>query len=78
MPRKKKKRLLLHREWCKGCGICIAFCPTQVLALDGDDKCSIANEAACTECRLCELRCPDFAIELVPLPAEAAGGEEAP
>jgi 2-oxoglutarate ferredoxin oxidoreductase subunit delta len=76
MAKKKETRLLLHREWCKGCGICIAFCPTHVLALDGEEKCIIADEPSCTGCRLCELRCPDFAIELVPSPAEAAEGED--
>ena len=76
MPKKKKKKLQIHREWCKGCGICVAFCPTQVLVLDEDGRSSIADESVCTECRLCELRCPDFAIELVPLPAEAPEGEE--
>jgi 2-oxoglutarate ferredoxin oxidoreductase subunit delta len=77
MPRKKKKQLVLHREWCKGCAICVEFCPTHVLALDADGKVTIADEAACTECRLCELRCPDFAIALEPLPDEAGAGEEA-
>lgn len=78
MPKKKKKKLVIHREWCKGCAICVEFCPTQVLALDDEGKNTIANDAACTECRLCELRCPDFAIELVPLPAEAPAEEATP
>lgn len=64
MPRKKKK-LLLRPEWCKGCLICVEFCPTQSLALDEESKITVVNEAACTACGLCELRCPDFAIELV-------------
>jgi 2-oxoglutarate ferredoxin oxidoreductase subunit delta len=71
MPRKKKKHLVLHREWCKGCSICVEFCPAHVLALDALEKISVVDEGACTECRLCELRCPDFAIELVPLPPQA-------
>lgn len=48
---------------CKGCRICIEFCPAHVLALD--KKRLIATVSAmekCIACGLCELRCPDFAI----------------
>ncbi len=64
-PRKSKKRLLLRPEWCKGCLICVEFCPKQVLALDANQKITAPNEEACIACGLCELRCPDLAIELV-------------
>ena len=65
--KKKTMRLLLRPEWCKGCLICVDFCPKGVLALDQDQKIQVVDEEACTECKLCELRCPDFAIELVPM-----------
>ncbi len=71
MARIKKKRLLLRREWCKGCNICVAFCPGHVLALDDENRITIVDESRCIECRQCELRCPDLAIELVDLPAAA-------
>lgn len=60
-----KKNLTIKKEWCKGCGICVAFCPKQVLALDADEKIDIVNGDACISCGQCELRCPDFAIFLV-------------
>lgn len=63
--------LKLKREWCKGCGICVQFCPTQVLIMDTDYKCTIKNLEACIKCGQCELRCPDFAIFL----EEAQHGE---
>lgn len=31
-------RLVINRDWCKGCRICVAFCPKDVLVLDGHDK----------------------------------------
>jgi 2-oxoglutarate ferredoxin oxidoreductase subunit delta len=51
---------------CKGCSLCIAACPKDILELDG----SIVNElgyhpvrlndaAACTSCALCARICPD-------------------
>ena len=62
--KKKKKEVKINREWCKGCGICVAFCPKEVLEMDADDKASWAHPENCINCGLCELRCPDIAIEL--------------
>ena len=56
--------LRLNRVSCKGCGICVAFCPTDVLAIVEDNKCKIVDLEACIKCAQCELRCPDFAIYL--------------
>lgn len=60
----KKSNLQIKKEWCKGCNICVAFCPKQVLALDHNDKIEIVNPDACIACGQCELRCPDYAIFL--------------
>ena len=59
-----KKRVIINRDWCKGCGICVAFCPKEVLVLDDRDKACWAYPEKCISCGLCELRCPDMAIEL--------------
>lgn len=50
--------------WCKGCGICVAFCPKKVLELDRNQKVVMADREGCIKCGQCELRCPDFAIYL--------------
>ncbi len=47
---------------CKGCGICVAFCPKKVLGLSEVEKVQIVNKDACIACRQCEMRCPDYAI----------------
>jgi 2-oxoglutarate ferredoxin oxidoreductase subunit delta len=54
----------INREWCKGCGICVAFCPKHVLELDEHDKVVVKRLEDCNACGLCELRCPDMAIEV--------------
>jgi 2-oxoglutarate ferredoxin oxidoreductase subunit delta len=64
MAKAKLKEHRINREWCKGCGICVAFCPKMVLELDVQDKALAARLEDCIACRLCELRCPDLAIEV--------------
>lgn len=54
--------LVVYREWCKGCNICVEFCPRDVLKLGKDGKVLVDKEEECNSCGLCELRCPDFAI----------------
>jgi len=56
-------KLTIIPRFCKGCEICISFCPRNVLALDSKTlKVRVLNPERCTGCRLCELYCPDFAI----------------
>ncbi len=63
MPNNTENKVEVKKEWCKGCGICVAFCPKDVLELK-DEKINIKNMEACIRCGLCELRCPDYAIWL--------------
>jgi 2-oxoglutarate ferredoxin oxidoreductase subunit delta len=49
-------------NWCKGCGLCIEFCPQGVLVLGLDNRPKPIYPENCTACRWCELHCPDFAI----------------
>lgn len=70
MPRKRAREIRVNEAWCKRCGICVAFCPTKVLAADPGGVPRVANLEACTVCLLCELRCPDFAIEVEEAPGE--------
>lgn len=53
----------IHRAWCKGCGVCVAFCPKGALSLDDEEK-AVHDPALCVECGLCELYCPDLAISV--------------
>lgn len=53
---------------CKGCGFCVEFCPTKVLALSsafnakGYHPPYVARPEKCSGCDLCGMYCPDFAI----------------
>ncbi|MEE4310917.1 MAG: 4Fe-4S binding protein [candidate division KSB1 bacterium] len=53
--------ITIKEVWCKGCGICVEFCPHSVLGMEAGHA-VVVNIDACTACGLCEIRCPDFAI----------------
>lgn len=55
------KKLVINQKWCKGCGICVAFCPKKAIELV-KEKVTLVNPEACITCGQCELRCPDYAI----------------
>ena len=42
LSNKTLKTLYVEKELCKGCGICVAFCPKNVLAIK-DGKVEIEN-----------------------------------
>ena len=54
-------RIMVNQAFCKGCEICVAFCPKEVLIMEGGYPKAVALDN-CTECYLCEMLCPDFAI----------------
>ena len=65
---KKRRKVVaidVFKAWCKGCGICVAFCPQEVLAQDEQGQAYPKNLEACIACMQCELRCPDFAITIL-------------
>ncbi len=59
--------VVVYVRWCKGCGICVEFCPRDVLEMGDDEHPVIARPEQCNRCTLCEVHCPDFAIRLVRL-----------
>ena len=70
------KQIHINEAWCKGCGICVAFCPKEVLVLQSNDKAAVAKPEDCIVCYLCEMRCPDLAISVeIEEPAGRRNGE---
>jgi 2-oxoglutarate ferredoxin oxidoreductase subunit delta len=64
--RKPRGTVTVFPNWCKGCWICVEFCPAGVLERGTDDHVQVAHPERCIGCTLCELRCPDFAIFVIP------------
>lgn len=71
--------VFLIPERCKGCGICIRFCPRQVLIASpytnakGYHLPAIAEgkESECVQCDFCTTVCPEFAIFSRPAGADS-------
>ncbi len=54
-------------EWIaahKAAGYRAAFCPVEALGQDETGLACVKDPDKCTGCRLCEMRCPDFAIQV--------------
>jgi 2-oxoglutarate ferredoxin oxidoreductase subunit delta len=63
-PAKKQYDIAFYRDWCKACGLCMAFCPKKIILPDKNGKPVVAEPDQCIGCRFCEIHCPDFAITI--------------
>jgi 2-oxoglutarate ferredoxin oxidoreductase subunit delta len=68
---KGQTKIVIYPDWCKGCGLCVAFCPCKVFQMSPLGKAEVVNESECINCGFCELHCPDFAIVVMPKNGEA-------
>ncbi len=70
-------RVVIDQQRCKGCGLCVEFCPQDNIKLSsamnqaGYHPACIISEEACTGCQMCALMCPDVCIEIYRVKAEA-------
>lgn len=58
------------RERCKKCGLCVAFCPCDMLGVGEDGHPEVLDIEACIGCMTCSGNCPARAISV-----ESLGGE---
>ena len=61
-------RIYIDTVVCKGCGLCVYYCPRTVLKLSdkrnpkGYAVAEVYDSEDCVGCKLCEISCPDLAI----------------
>lgn len=77
-----KGTLIIYEERCKGCELCLVFCPEGVLAMSeelnrsGYRVACMKHPESCTGCALCAQACPDIAIEVYREKKAARGGND--
>ena len=64
-------RIEIDEELCKGCGLCVSFCPRKIIALrqtqlngKGFHPAGVDDMDRCTGCTICAAVCPDNVIEV--------------
>jgi 2-oxoglutarate ferredoxin oxidoreductase subunit delta len=67
---KVRGAVVVEKDGCKGCGLCIEACPEAVLALNrevnirGYHYSYMENPEACIGCANCGVVCPDTCITI--------------
>ena len=67
---KIKGYIEIDAELCKGCEICILFCPKDAISMSdklnasGYPSACFNSDCGCTGCAICALVCPEVAIEV--------------
>ncbi|MDR0937605.1 MAG: 4Fe-4S binding protein [Oscillospiraceae bacterium] len=61
----------INPDICKGCELCVAACPKNCIALDGEamnakgyHPAGVARREDCILCGFCATMCPDCAISI--------------
>lgn len=65
-----KGSIKISRDVCKGCELCVSFCPKSLIRLSDKMNASgylpatFEDNGECTGCSACALVCPEVAIEV--------------
>jgi 2-oxoglutarate ferredoxin oxidoreductase subunit delta len=60
----------VKKERCKGCELCVLYCPKKILRMSSDfnpkgyhfPECFESD--SCTGCKICAMMCPEVALEI--------------
>ncbi len=72
-------KVVVDEERCKGCQLCVEFCPPRVLAMSttlnarGFFPAMLVDEERCTSCAACAIVCPDVAVTVYKAERVAVG-----
>ncbi len=66
---KLRSTIVIDPERCKGCDLCVIFCPEQVIDLSHQTnsmgyRVAVLAREGCTGCEICGRMCPDMAIDV--------------
>jgi 2-oxoglutarate ferredoxin oxidoreductase subunit delta len=74
VKKSERGKVVINRERCKGCYLCISVCPNEAISISGSlnqqgyypvEPRDIGNNGkGCIACAMCAVICPDIAIEV--------------
>ena len=76
--------VVIRPEFCKGCGLCVAFCKQGKLFIvkkpnkQGIQQADVNPDVECSGCQQCVIICPDAAIEMYRLETAADARADEP
>lgn len=63
--------VIIRADRCKGCGLCVAVCPVDILQLaedrfnvKGHHPVEVSDAEKCTGCAMCAIVCPDVVFDV--------------
>lgn len=74
-------KMVIDKEKCKGCELCIGVCPKKILYMAEDVNESglhyveITDEEDCIGCKSCGIMCPDSVFTIYKRTEEERGGK---
>ena len=61
--------IIINKEHCKGCKLCIEYCPKKCIELSDNINSKgyfyAVYKQGCINCKFCALICPDACIEVI-------------
>ena len=65
----RRFKVLFNRDMCKGCELCMNFCPKHIISMDvgsvnakGYHPAGVKEMDKCLGCAMCATMCPDLVI----------------
>lgn len=85
MSEMPKGKISIYEDRCKGCALCVEFCPQNMLVMAdtrfnaiGYRPVEVTDANLCTGCEICALVCPDVVFTVYRLPKARARASATP
>ena len=64
-------KIIIRKDFCKGCGLCVDACPQKILKISSTDlnikgyhPVEVTDQDKCLACAMCAIMCPDVVIKV--------------
>lgn len=80
MAKTENGPVLFDIDKCKGCELCVFYCPRKCLSISagfnsaGNKFAVLSAPEGCNSCGICYLMCPDYAVKIMAQSEKHSGG----